>query len=363
MNSGLLNMNYMGINNYTEYGNDSYNSMEVLLDNIIYKCAEFCTGFQLKELTKTLNKVMKDYELINVYDEETQKDHAYDNNELLKIFLDAKTLAGCSENSIKAYQGTIAAFLDWVNKPLTNIQTEDIRAYIKYKMDVDNISNSYADTILRYLRTSFKWWADEGYVYKNPTASIPKIKSKKVVREPFTYDEIEKLRSVYNNPKSQYYLRNLAIFELLLSSGIRVSELVSLNKNDIDWDQRSFIVLGKGGKERKCFFNFKAKKALEDYLESRTDNVDALFYSKLAADNHRLSINGVERMVRDKGRLAGVKSYPHKFRRTFATNMLRKGTPIEQVRLMLGHENLETTTLYAIVDDEQVQFNHRRLMD
>ena len=364
--NALLNKDYNFVNSYQKMDNSTYNSMEILIDNIIYKSQQFCNPLELKELNNVLDDVMSKYELLKVTDNNIELNYKTENDELINKFLQAKSFEGCSPNTIRAYQSTIDKFLEWVDKRLNEISPEDVRAYLKYKMTVDNVSNSYADTILRYLRTCFKWLSDESYVYLNPTMSIPKIRSRKKLKEPFSDMELEVLREFFKTgySRKEDCLRNTAIFELLLSSGIRIGEMVRLNKNDIDFNEKSFIVLGKGDKERKVYFNIKAKKALLEYLDIRKDNSDALFYSRSKHDGeHRLGVNGAERMIRLAGQKVGVKAHPHKFRRTFATNLLKKGVPLEQVQQLLGHDNMETTTIYAIVDDEQVQFNHRRLMD
>lgn len=365
-NTGLLDNTHSWVNQYTEMNNSTYNSMEILVDNIIYKSNEFLNPVELEKLNNVLDEVMYKYELLNVKKDATIMDYKSRNDELIDKFLQAKSFEGCSPATIEAYQITITKFLEWVDKGLSEVSSEDVRAYLKYKMDVDNVSNSTADTNLRYLRTTFKWLSDESYIYLNPTTSIPKIKSKKKLKEPFTDMEIEQLRDYLkiSGRRKIDCLRNTAIFELLLSSGIRVGELHQLNRKDLDFNERSFIVLGKGDKERKVFFNVKAKKALLEYLNAREDNEEALWHSIRSSNGeHRLGINAIERLLRSAGKKLGFAVHPHKFRRTFATNLLRKGVPLEQVQSLLGHENMETTTLYAVVDDEQVKFNHNRLMD
>lgn len=364
--SGSLDTNYGWINPYTEMNNSVYNSMDILVDNIIYKSHEFLNPVELEQLNIVLDQVMSKYELLKVKEDFTITDYKAENDELIDKFLQAKSFEGCSPRTIEQYQLRIDKFLEWVDKGLNEISPEDVRAYLKYKMTVDNVSNSTADTILRYLRTTFKWLSDESYVYLNPTISIPKIRSKKKLKEPFTDMEIEKLRDYFKTHGKRKIdcLRNTAIFELLLSSGIRVGELQQLNRKDLDFNERSFIVLGKGDKERKVYFNVKAKKALLEYLNAREDKNEALCYSiRPHNGEHRLTVNAIGRFMRLAGKDLGFRVHPHKFRRTFATNLLRKGVPLEQVQSLLGHDNMETTTIYAVVDDEQVKFNHNRLMD
>ena len=262
--NALMNTGYNLVNSYKKMDNSVYNSMEILIDNIIYRADEFCNPLELNKLNDVIDKVMSKYELLKVNEDYVKCDYKTENDELINKFLQAKSFEGCSSRTILAYQSTIDKFLEWVDKGLNEISPEDVRAYLKYKMTVDNVSNSYADTILRYLRTCFKWLSDESYVYLNPTISIPKIRSKKKLKEPFTDMELEKLREYFKTgyPRKEDCLRNTAIFELLLSSGIRIGEMERLNKNDIDFKEKSFIVLGKGDKEIKVYFNVKTKKVL-----------------------------------------------------------------------------------------------------
>ena len=177
--TAVMNNEYKWISSYKEMDNSTYNSMEILIDNIIYKSQEFCNPLELQELNNVLDKIMSKYQLLKVNENNIQLNHTEENDELINKFLQAKSFEGCSPRTIQAYQSTIDKFLEWVDKRLNEISPEDVRAYLKYKMTVDNVSNSYADTILRYLRTCFKWLSDESYVYLNPTASIPKIRSKR----------------------------------------------------------------------------------------------------------------------------------------------------------------------------------------
>ena len=359
----LINPNYTGVPQYRELSEYDNKSMNSLIDNIIFKSKDYLTGQQLKQLNDTLISVLNGYELLNVKTESEYKDWKTTNTELLNLFIQSKSIEGCSNRTIKYYDETINKFLEYICKGFNEITSDDIREYLYFKMEQDHISNSSADNIRRVLNACFTWLSNEGYITINPVIGVSKIRSKKKLKQPFTDLEVEKLRDVLiQNNNTIQGKRNLAIFELLLSSGMRIGECMNIMRNDVDWRNNSIIVLGKGAKERECYFNTKTKIRLQEYLDVRKDGNPYLFVASKKPYN-QLGVNGVERMIRDIGIEAGVKAHPHKFRRTMATNLLKKGVPIEQVKVLLGHENIETTTIYALVDDNEVQFNHRRLMD
>ena len=357
----------MGIS-YQNMNNPYKNTMQTLIDDIIFSAKRYISGKELLTLNNVLEEVMNKYELLAIEDDQdTEENSMVENERLLAIFLKAKGLEGCSIRTLEAYEHQVTRFFEYIQKSLTKITAEDVREYIYFKQNIDKVSNSYADTIRRYLNTTFQWLSDEGYIMGNPMITIKKIRSKKVVKKPYTHLEIEKLREYFlNHGRRIIRLRNVAIFELLLSSGVRVNELCELNRSQINLEDCSMIVFGKGAKEREVYFNVKAQKALEDYLDNRQDSYPCLFKAaKCVGDNSdcRLTVNALERVIREAGNAVGVKAHPHKFRRTFATNMLSKGVPLEQVKTLLGHSNIETTTIYALVDEEQLKWNHKKLMD
>ena len=352
---------------YQNMDNPYKNTMQTLIDDIIFNAKRYISGKELLTLNNVLEEVMNKYELLTIEDDQdTEENPMVENERLLAIFLKAKGLEGCSIRTLKAYEHQVTRFLEYIQKSLTKITAEDVREYIYFKQNIDKVSNSYADTIRRYLNTTFQWLSDEGYIMGNPMITIKKIRSKKVVKKPYTHLEIEKLREYFlNHGRRIIRLRNVAIFELLLSSGVRVNELCELNRSQINLEDCSMIVFGKGAKEREVYFNVKAQKALKDYLDNRQDSYPCLFKAaKCVGDNSdcRLTVNALERVIREAGNAVGVKAHPHKFRRTFATNLLSKGVPLEQVKTLLGHSNIETTTIYALVDEEQLNWNHQRLM-
>lgn len=349
--------------NYDIGGADQLSITESLISKILEQLNLWVNGRQLLILDNTLHRVFDEYEIIP---SDNVKEYAETNEELLNIYLEIKRLEGLSERSLQAYMGTFNLFLEFVNKDISDITTQDVRDYLLMKKKSGACSNTSLDNIRRNLNTVFTWFCDEGYVLANPCRNIAKIRSKKKIKKGFTNKEIIKLRDhILALPDDTAHARrikarDLAIFELLLASGIRVGEMVKLNSKDIDFTSKSFIVKGKGGKERIVYFNDLAATRLNEYLDTRTDDNESLFVGK---NGDRFQINGVEQRLRLLGREIDVQVHPHKFRRTFATNLLRKGATLEQVSTMLGHRNIETTTIYAITDDDEVKFNHNRLTD
>ena len=339
----------------------SQNPLQSLIDNIVWSSTKFMSGSELAKLNKVLFEVLEKFEVIFEEDKESDENFQEKTENLLQKYIHTATLEGKSQRTITYYEDSFRKFIEFCFKPINDITTNDVRDYLSFKKKNDNVSNTTLDNIRRALSAVFGWLNDEGYIMRNPVSSISKIKDKSKVKKPFTPQEIELLRIQLS--KSKNNLRDLAIFELLLSSGIRIGELVRLNIRDVDLKDCSMVVTGKGNKQREAYFNVKTQTCLELYLKSRTDNNPALFVSSKAPYN-RFGINGIERMIRETGKKAGVpKTHPHKFRRSFATTLLSKGVPIEQVKTLLGHSNLDTTTIYAMVDEEQLNWNHKKLLD
>lgn len=345
-----------------------------LIQNILEESIHYLNGSQVMELNRTLNKHFEGYEIFVEQNIELHENYAEENKKIVEIYLSNKKLEGLSPRTITYYGDNLHKFIEYEDKPLQDVTTQDIREYFSYVQSLNNCSNCTLDNIRRCLNTFFNTINHEGYIQKNPMARIKKIKSAKKVKKPFTDFEIEKMRDELSRTsertKSQklFKLRDQALFELLLSSGIRIKECVQLNKSDIDLENKTFIVLGKGNKERQCYFSAKCQFYLSNYLNFKyTGNTKkyadspALFISKNSRmEGYRFTINGIETRIRELGRKCGVQAHPHKFRRTFATNLVNKGVPIEQIKELLGHSNLDTTMIYAIVDQDQVRYNHRK---
>lgn len=269
--------------------------------------------------------------------------------ELLPAFIAAKRVEGCSEKSLRYYESTIRNMLEAVSKPEKQITTEDLRSYLDTYQRRGTVSKVTLDNVRRILSTFFSWLEDEDYIVKSPVRRIHKVKTGKTVKETYTDESLELMRDYCDNP------RDLAMIDLLASTGIRVGELVKLNRADVDFENRECIVFGKGNKERKFYFDARTKIHLQKYLASRTDDNEALFVS-LIKPFDRLQISGVEIRLRKIGRDLGIhKTHPHKFRRTLATMAIDKGMPIEQVQQLLGHQSIDTTLQYAMVNQANVK--------
>lgn len=273
----------------------------------------------------------------------------------IKMFFVTKKVEGCSDNTIQYYAGVLRRFFSEIQCDLNQIASDRIRYYIAIRSQRDKLGKVSQDNELRVLKSFFAWCTAEDYISKNPTLNIKAIKKEKRLKTSFTEIELEKLR------KSAVTKRDTAIIETLFSTGCRVSELCGMNRSDLNGDE--ILVFGKGGKERICYLNAKARLALDDYLKSRTDSEAALFVSS-RKPYARLKRESIERDIRDIGKLAGVqKCHPHRFRRTSATIALNRGMPLDQVQKMLGHEDIATTTIYARSEIENVKSSHRKFVN
>ena len=269
-------------------------------------------------------------------------------------FIAAKRIEGCSEKTLTYYRNTIDAMTAAVGKPVQRITTDDIRQYLTTYQMQRKSSKVTIDNIRRILATFYSWLEDEDYIVKSPVRRIHKVKTAKVIKETYTDEALERMRDNCDS------LRDLAIIDLLASSGMRVGELVALNRDDINFNERECVVFGKGNKERLVYFDARTKIHLQNYLDNRTDGNPALFVT-LRAPYNRLQIGGVEMRLRQLGRRLSIpKVHPHKFRRTLATSAIDKGMPIEQVQQLLGHQKIDTTMHYAMVKHQNVKLAHRK---
>ena len=281
---------------------------------------------------------------------------AEDNLLVLDSFISAKRIEGCSERSMRYYRTTIEQFLTAVCLPITQITTAQIREYLVRYQSERQCGKVTIDNMRRILSSFFAWLEDEDYIVKSPVRRIHKVKTDSLVRETLSDEQLEQMRDKCDN------LRDLAMLDLLASTGMRVGELVRLNRADLNLQERQCVVFGKGNKERIVYFNARAKIHIEAYLRERTDSNLALFVS-LNAPYLRLQISGVERRLKVLGRSADIERvHPHKFRRTLATMAIDKGMPIEQVQRLLGHVRIDTTLHYAMVSQQNVKMSHRKYL-
>ena len=309
---------------------------------------------QMERLDKVLEHVLWDVEISKTDQKPVQT--VLSNNEFVSNFLDAKSLEGCSAKTIKYYRSTITKMLTDINKSAVTITTEDLRKYLTDYQKVNSCSKGNLDNIRRIFSSFFMWLENENYILKSPVRRIHKIRTTKPVKETIADESMEIMRDNVKHP------RDLALIDLLASTGMRVGELCKLNRSDIDFENQECIVLGKGDKERIVYFDARAKVHLQNYLNSRTDNNPALFVSLLKPYN-RLEISGVEVRLRKLGKRLNIdKVHPHKFRRTLATKAIDKGMPIEQVKTLLGHSQIDTTMEYAIVNQANVKNSHKKFI-
>lgn len=319
---------------------------EKLVDEILLESQK--EGMTIKLLRDELHRILSNYEI-----KEKENSENYDNEKVLQLFIESKEVEGCSNRTLQYYKSSIINMLKEVSKNVVNITTEDIRKYLSTFQEKNNATKVTVDNIRRILSSFFSWLEDEDYILKSPVRRIHKVKTGKIVKEVFSDEEIEKMRDHCTE------IRNLAMVDMLMSTGMRVGELVNLNVEDIDFDNRQCIVLGKGNSQREVYFDAKTKLHLNNYIDSRTDDCKALFVSLKGA--RRLTIGAVELCIRKLGQEVDIKkAHPHKFRRTLATMAIDKGMPIEQVQKLLGHAKIDTTMHYAMVNQNNVKVSHRK---
>ena len=322
--------------------------MQQLINDILYDMSEVLSAKELYALQIVLQKKL------NTQNNQT---YPYTNIEYMDMFISAKRIEGCSERTLAYYKATIEHMLSIIVTPLRQVNTDDLRAYLAEYQLINNCSKTTVDNIRRNLSSFFSWLEAEDYIIKSPIRRIHKIRTGSKVKETLSEECIERLRD------SCLHIRDLAIIDFLYSTGIRVGELVNLNISDINFEEKECIVYGKGNKQRKVYFDAKAKVHLKRYLEQRNDYNEALFVT-LDSPFERLKISGVEIRLRKLGRLASLdqRVHPHKFRRSMATRAIDKGMPIEQVQKLLGHQQIDTTMHYAMVNQSNVKISHRKFI-
>ena len=325
-----------------EFVNDVLRDMLAYLDN-----------GQTEQLRRVLRHNLSGYEIQRRTDS-TAEDASTENTRLTDAFLSAKRIEGCSEKSLSYYRKTIETMFEKIGKGITHITTNDLRSYLTDYQTERKSSKVTIDNIRRILSSFFSWLEDEDYILKSPVRRIHKVKTAVTIKETYTDEALETMRDHCDS------LRDLALIDMLASTGMRVGELVLLNRDDINFEERECVVFGKGSKERMVYFDARTKIHLQNYLAQRTDSNNALFVS-LKAPYERLQIGGVESRLRELGkRLSLPRVHPHKFRRTLATMAIDKGMPVEQLQRLLGHQRIDTTLQYAMVKQSNVKIAHRK---
>ena len=326
---------------------------EEFVNDVLRDMLAYIDNGQAEQLRRVLNHNLSGFELQRNEDFATE-DFAEENQRLTNAFLSAKRIEGCSEKSLTYYRKTIEAMSEKIGKAITHITTNNLRSYLTdYQMEKKS-SKVTIDNIRRILSSFFSWLEDEDYILKSPVRRIHKVKTATTIKETYTDEALETMRDNCDT------VRDLALIDMLASTGMRVGELVLLNRDDINFEERECVVFGKGSKERMVYFDARTKIHLQNYLAQRTDSNNALFVS-LKAPYKRLQIGGVETRLRELGnRLSLPRVHPHKFRRTLATMAIDKGMPVEQLQRLLGHQRIDTTLQYAMVKQSNVKIAHRK---
>ena len=326
---------------------------ELFIKEVTTKMADFLDDNQRIRLREILTEICLNYQ-IEIIEQTKRQETQKNNTDILDRFIASKEIEGCSTRTLNYYRDNINKMLDTVNLPINEITTEILRNYLSDYKSNSNAGMVTIDNIRRTLSSFFALLENEDYIVKSPVRRIHKVKTTRRVKETLTDENLEKLRDTCSN------VRDLAILELLISTGMRVGEITRLNISDMNFQERSCIVLGKGNSEREVYFSAKSKMYIKKYLETRTDNNEALFVSLIKPYN-RLGISGIEITIRNLGKEANInKVHPHKFRRTMATMAIDKGMPVEQVQKLLGHIKIDTTMEYAMVNQNNVKNSHRK---
>lgn len=328
---------------------------EKYITEVIQRAMEYLNQEQCKRLNTDLHISLQKYEDLkerctDIMD--IEKSYL----QYLQLFIIRKKTEGKSNRTLEQYQLHLKKLLQDLNKPLGKITEDDLFIYLARYQKTRNVSNTYLDNMRLVFSSFFTWCNNKGYISKNPTIGLEPIKSEKKIKKPFSDEELEKLRRACTQE------RDIALIEFLYSTGVRASELIALNRNDVDFNGKTAIVIGKGNKEREVYLTATASLHLKKYLNGRTDDNESLFVG-IRKPNKKLTVAGLEHIIKDLGKLASVENcHPHRFRRTMATNVLRKGAPLEEVKELLGHTKLDTTMIYCTISKENVKYTHQRLM-
>lgn len=325
---------------------------EQIINEVMQCMLQHLDNGQLAELQRVMRHVLHGKTIFE--DSPNVEQTIEENHKFTELFIAAKRIEGCSDKSLKYYSVTIKTMLVTIKKGICHITTDDLRKYLMTYQTTKHASKVTIDNIRRILSSFFSWLEDEDYIVKSPVRRIHKVKALSSIKETYSDESLESMRD------NCVTIRDLAIIDMLASTGMRVGEMVLLNREDINFQERECIVLGKGGKERPVYFDARTKLHLQQYLDSRIDDEPALFVS-LKAPYKRLKIGGIEVRIRELGRRLGIKkAHPHKFRRTLATTVIDKGMPIEQLQILLGHARIDTTLMYAKVKQSNVKLAHRK---
>lgn len=314
---------------------------EQFINEIVSAMSNALDNSQSTQLINTLSIMLKDVELIatnNQLSTDLQNNH-----KILNCFFACKKIDGMSFDTEKTYKFDIGKFLDYINwMPLTKVDTNVIRLFLLHLEQKGNAKTT-VDNNRRVLNTFFQWMEDEDYIHKNPCRKIKRIKEKKMVKKYFTELDMEKLRDACKN------IRELALIDLLVSSGVRVGEVPTIKISEIDWNDGSFIVTGKGNKQRICYMTVRAKKHLQDYLQIREKKgiISDYLFCRMKAPYTKVGKAAIGKVVKLIGERCGIQDiHIHGIRAYFATNLSDKGIPTQVIQALMGHESFSTTSRY-----------------
>ncbi len=323
-----------------------------LMTEVMQQMLRYLDNAQMKQLREVMEQTLFHYEVTSV----EVKPEEDDSNGLIAMFIAAKRVEGCSEKTLKYYQTTIEAMVSSLGKNVRHTLTDDLRSYLTNYQRNHLSSRVTIDNIRRILSSFFSWLEDEDYIIKSPVRRIHKVKTVSSIKETYSDEDLEKMRDNCSE------LRDLAMIDMLASTGMRVGEMFLLNRDDINFAERECVVLGKGSKERIVYFDARAKLHLQEYLDSRKDDNPALFVT-LRVPYERIQIGGIEHRLREMGKRLNIPNvHPHKFRRTLATMAIDKGMPVEQLQRLLGHQRIDTTLQYAMVKQNNVKMSHKKFI-
>lgn len=326
--------------------------VEKVINGIIAAMQDDLTDEQLQKLENVLVMQMHGLRIEEESTELVVSERHWE--KVLRLYIASKRLENCADSTLESYERCIRMLMQELNKRLPDITTNDLRYYLAMYQERRKISMSYMETLRHYISSFFTWVADEGYIIRNPARRLKRVKVPQKLKKPYTAEEREHLKDI---AKTQ---RDLAIMELLYSTAGRIGEVVALNRNDIDFYRKEIVIWGeKGKRERTVYLTDGCIYHLRKYLESRTDNNPALFVT-LRKPYARIGKKGIEAMLRNLGRSAGIHAHPHKFRRTLLTDGGARGIPLQELQAYAGHKKADTTMLYITVKQDQVKASFMR---
>ena len=326
---------------------------EIVISGILHNLIDLDPDL-LRKIKTTLYISFRNYDVTKKCTEVAIVSYSWTKD--LVRFLDRKRMAGKSERTIERYQYVLKRILLYCGKDIKEITEGDLNSYIENYKRISGVSNSTLDGVRLCMSSFFTWQHEHGFIPRNPSRGVDPIKVAKVIKKPYSDEELEKIKAACRSK------RDKALIEFMYVTGVRVFELTTLNRDDVSFSDKTVIVYGKGDKEREVYLSDVSCMYLQSYLKDRKDTNEALFVTG-RGKTARLKASGVRALLKRIASETGIDNvHPHRFRRPCATNLLRKGMPIEEVSMILGHEKLDTTRIYAISDKEKVKADHRRFM-